>query len=562
MTTYYVSSKSGNDLNSGTSASQAWSNFSKLTGILKAGDTVLLENGSDFKQTLILNNVKGTAELPITISNYGVGESPILSSDKGAGIIAGNSHYFVVENIAFRSTGDVAINAFNANNWIVQNVTFDNGATSTGLGTITWKNSTNILFENNSVTNSHGDGIYMSNVHNVVVKDNLFQNVTGALADNVQISGSDVVISGNIMVSNPDSDTTKGNLVFQGSNLYAHDNYMQGGSFGASISANNVVIEDNVIKNHTKYTWSSDIIVSDEVVGDNISNVKIADNHLSDSSRNITIDGQGKTVAPMLITNLDILNNKLDDWTKAAVVINGVVVNNGTYANNTSDKDGGWLYATNSNVGKLTNIDNNYLPETPVQAPPEKILTVTASADIYNGSPILYLFVNGKEVGHQDVTALHSQGAKQTFTFTIPTFQEGDQISIKYMNDKSNFKTGEDRNLYVHSLSMDGEPIQLKGADLMGKIFNQKDGSGFFLSSNSEAVFKSDDVPQKLWTKPVEEMPIRLEDVLEGDHYIIFYDNQAHAVGSSITPSLPASFNDISATIDNLHSVLHLDTIY
>lgn len=562
MTTYYLSSQSGNDSNSGTSASQAWSNFSKLTGLLKAGDTVLLENGSDFKQTLTLTNVKGTLDLPITISNYGTGDLPTFSST-GMGINAGNSHYIVVENIAFRSTGDIAINAFNANNWIVQNVTFDNAATISGIATVNWKNSNNILFENNSVTNSHGDGIFMNNVTNVVIKDNLFQNVIGATADNVQISGTDVVISGNIMVSNPDSNTTKGNLVFQGSDLYAHDNYMQGGSFGASISANNVVIDHNVIKDHTKYSWSSDIILSDEIVGDVVSNIKITDNHLSDSYRNITIDGQAKTAAQMFISDLEISNNKLDDWIKAPVVINGAVIGNGTYSNNTTDKDGGALYATNSNVANLLSNGNLYIPDLPVLPPPPKTITITASADLYSGSPILYLFVNGKEVGHQDITALRSQGEKQTLTFSIPTFQDGDQISIKYMNDKINTKTGEDRNLYLHSLSMDGEAIKLKGADFIGKVFNQKDGSGFFFSSTSEVIFKSDDVPQKLWTKIVEPPPIRLEDVLESDHHVIFYDLEAHTVGSSSYSSAhSASFNDISSAMDNLHAILNPDILY
>ena len=72
-TTYYVSSVNGNDSASGTSASAAWKTCQYLTSSkLKAGDKVLFECGSEFREKVSL--VDG-----VTYASYGNGDKPVFS---------------------------------------------------------------------------------------------------------------------------------------------------------------------------------------------------------------------------------------------------------------------------------------------------------------------------------------------------------------------------------------------------------------------------------------------------------------------------------------------------
>ncbi len=563
MTIYYLSSKSGSDTNSGTTADQAWNSFSKLSGKIKAGDTILLERGSDFDQTLTFNKVYGTATMPITISAYGAGDAPILSSDTGQGITATNSNYFIVENIEFQTSG-VGMYGWNANNWVIRNVTFDNVGGSNNLGSLNWTKSSNILFQNNTVTNSHGDGIYMTSMNNVAIVNSEFLNVTGANADNIQIVGNNTLIAGNILTIDEASNTTKGNLVYQGDGLYAHDNYMQGGSFGMSLSANNVVVEDNVVKDHTKYSWSSNVMIIDQATGDNVKNIDINNNQFYNANRDINIDGKNTTAGNMTVNNLEISGNEFHDWTKAPLALNGVNIASGSFENNTSDKPGNFVYAAGSNTSGLTSENNIHVPETiaakpAVLLPPPKTITIVASGSQFDGAPILKLLVNGVVVAQQEVTALKAVGGKQTLTFEIPSFIAGDSFGIRFDNDKNKPGVG-DRNLYVHSVSLDGTALNLKSADLTQDIFYlKKESNAMFFSSNATATFTSADVPESLLSKPVvvEKTWPKLEDVLESDQHNIFYGNENHSIGATSQSSYGASFTDLSNHLADLHATLN-----
>ena len=72
-TTYYVSSAKGNDSAAGTSTSTAWKSCANLTSSkLKAGDKVLFECGSEFREKVSL--VDG-----VTYASYGNGDKPVFS---------------------------------------------------------------------------------------------------------------------------------------------------------------------------------------------------------------------------------------------------------------------------------------------------------------------------------------------------------------------------------------------------------------------------------------------------------------------------------------------------
>jgi hypothetical protein len=78
-TTYYVSSSSGSDANSGTSASAAWATVGHVNAqTFQAGDSVLFKRGDVWNESLIPPS-SGSSGNPITFDAYGTGAPPNLT---------------------------------------------------------------------------------------------------------------------------------------------------------------------------------------------------------------------------------------------------------------------------------------------------------------------------------------------------------------------------------------------------------------------------------------------------------------------------------------------------
>lgn len=85
-TTYYVSSRNGDDLNKGTSEDEAFATLDKINEItLQPGDEVLLERGSVFEDQYLHVKGSGDAKDPIIISAYGEGDMPQINAN-GKGV--------------------------------------------------------------------------------------------------------------------------------------------------------------------------------------------------------------------------------------------------------------------------------------------------------------------------------------------------------------------------------------------------------------------------------------------------------------------------------------------
>lgn len=85
-TIYYVSSKNGNDSNSGTSERTPFKSLDMINDItLKPGDKVLLEKGSVFDDQYMHIKGSGNENNVITISSYGKGDKPQINTN-GAGV--------------------------------------------------------------------------------------------------------------------------------------------------------------------------------------------------------------------------------------------------------------------------------------------------------------------------------------------------------------------------------------------------------------------------------------------------------------------------------------------
>ncbi len=101
-TAYYVSSSSGNDANTGTSASSPWRTLQKASqAIYAGGNSVLLKRGDSWSgQTLHLHG-NGTAASPIVAGAYGSGAKPIIVANKGEAMAS----IKIVNNHGYRISG-------------------------------------------------------------------------------------------------------------------------------------------------------------------------------------------------------------------------------------------------------------------------------------------------------------------------------------------------------------------------------------------------------------------------------------------------------------------------
>lgn len=78
-TTYYVSSSSGSDSNSGSSASAPWQTIAKVNGqTFQAGDSILFKRADVWNESLAPGS-SGAAGNPITFDAYGTGAAPNLT---------------------------------------------------------------------------------------------------------------------------------------------------------------------------------------------------------------------------------------------------------------------------------------------------------------------------------------------------------------------------------------------------------------------------------------------------------------------------------------------------
>jgi hypothetical protein len=109
-TTYYINPKFGDDKNSGVSEITPFKSLEKASTVnLIAGDKVLLAAGYTFYETLMLQNVRGTASEPIIISSYCSGNE---LEDKRAIIDAkGYLNGIHLENCSFVEVSNLIITA-------------------------------------------------------------------------------------------------------------------------------------------------------------------------------------------------------------------------------------------------------------------------------------------------------------------------------------------------------------------------------------------------------------------------------------------------------------------
>lgn len=327
MTTYYVDSVGGSDANLGQSAEQAYKTIAALSQIsLKPGDTVLLARDSVFAETLTLTK-SGKEGAPITIGAYGTGEAPTFSGN--IGILGTKTAYIVVKDIAFNETTGAAIYGNNVKNWTIDNVSFTDTGTLTGIGGVFFKTGSNVSLTNSSFDGVAGDGLFVMNIDGLNVSNNSFTGLHGAAADGIQFTDSkNVTVVGNHIDQSTSPDTTKGGIVGNNvQNVVMSDNDILGGSFGMSINGQHITLDGNNFTGQDKYTWSASILIGGNW---DLVDYTITNNTFTDSRFGISLTGLRDD--DVVRTDINITNNVFDNMERSALKIDKP--STGTFADN------------------------------------------------------------------------------------------------------------------------------------------------------------------------------------------------------------------------------------
>ena len=94
-------------------------------------------------------------------------------------------------------------------------------------------------------------------------------------------------------------------------------------------------------------------------------------------------------------------------------------------------------------------------------------LTLSLSEDAWQGDAQFSVAIDGKTIGApQTVTALHSAGATQDFTFSQALTAGTHDVAVSFLNDAYGSSMDTDRNLYVNGVSVDSTPVSGAAATL------------------------------------------------------------------------------------------------
>lgn len=99
-TTYYVSSSSGSDSNDGCSSSTPWQSLTKVNGTtFSAGNQILFQDGGSWTGELQPQG-SGSSGSQITVSSYGSGAAPIINGGgAAAAVYLKDQQYWTIQNL-------------------------------------------------------------------------------------------------------------------------------------------------------------------------------------------------------------------------------------------------------------------------------------------------------------------------------------------------------------------------------------------------------------------------------------------------------------------------------
>ncbi|OUL33598.1 hypothetical protein BV372_15825 [Nostoc sp. T09] len=234
--TYYVSG-SGNDRNNGLQESTAFRSLQKAADLVKAGDTVLVMNGTytqanPYQEIMRINKKQGTASAPITFKAY-PGHKPFIKSKNFTGIKLIGSSYITIDGLTLEGNNDNITLQYA----LQQKNNLNNPQTS-GNGIEIRDFSHHIVIRNNKVSKFGGTGIssvkadYLTYENNVV-SQNCFYTPWGANALGVMYSW------------NSDNNTSQYKIIIRGNTVYENKSLVPWRDAGKVTEGHGIMIDDN-----------------------------------------------------------------------------------------------------------------------------------------------------------------------------------------------------------------------------------------------------------------------------------------------------------------------------
>jgi len=216
----YISSSTGDDNNDGLTPETAFQTMGKLNSLdLLPGNSLLFKSGDTFTGKLVIQNEGGNSQHPITISNYGEGELPVLDGDGFLSTIhIINSGYLHFSNLEIKNDGGPAkpgesedlryglylqntftdgtfFEHFRFTNLIFKNIypttrITDNDKSGVNAHAINTSGSwgddihptrfNDVLIENCFFTRTARHAVVLKAINNLLVRNNFFEHVGGA----------------------------------------------------------------------------------------------------------------------------------------------------------------------------------------------------------------------------------------------------------------------------------------------------------------------------------------------------------------------------------------------
>lgn len=327
---YYVDSIAGNDGQSGLSAVQAWRSLDKVNAAsLEAGDTVLFRRGGVWTGQIVLRS-SGRSGQPITYDAYGDGADPVLTGGRNGFAGNGQSH-IVIRNFQIRNVSGAGIQTEQSNDWTIDHVAIDRTGKAHVEGNrefaaVQWWHGANLTIANSTMSNIHGDAMFIWDAQNVKILRNRVEVCRGPNADNLhmyKVLGYEV--RGNFFSMEGETDSGKGNFHSQGSdNGLVVDNVFRGGNYGVGNTDDSLIVENNKFFNQNKAPWSGAILVGEVY---DVKNNRFVGNTIQGANMGIYIF-QNKYIRE----NFVIRDNVFDHVSRAAVVIESPI--SGEFAGN------------------------------------------------------------------------------------------------------------------------------------------------------------------------------------------------------------------------------------
>jgi parallel beta-helix repeat protein len=212
MTTYFVSSILGSDMNAGLSPGGSFASLQAAEALVNPGDTVEVMNGTYTGPgggNVLTISTNGKASAPITFE-AAPGAKPIIDSSGTWQGIEVNASYITIKG--FTIVGDAK--TFNLSSALAGYSTGNPNLDGNGIAATSGTHIHNIIIENNAISDEPGGGIAINNsdylqILNNNVHDNAHWSAFGTSGISVGASqnfdtgpGPHIIISGNTSVNN------------------------------------------------------------------------------------------------------------------------------------------------------------------------------------------------------------------------------------------------------------------------------------------------------------------------------------------------------------------------